>query len=61
MKIGIYYANHVLLVVLMLMGKFKNVFKILIMQIPSCDRTLHLTKDVNDQMVGFDVQANGES
>ena len=34
LKISIYYVNHVLLVILRLMGTFKNVFKILIVQIP---------------------------
>ena len=61
LKSGIYYANHMLLVILRLMGTFKNVFNILIVQIPGLGRTLHLTKDMNDEMVEFDVQAKGES
>ena len=51
LKISIYYVNHVLLVILRLMGTFRNVFKILILQIPCWGRTLHLTKDVNNHMV----------
>ena len=43
------------------MGTFKNVFKILIVQIPGLGRTLHLTKDMNDQMVEFGFQVKGES
>ena len=50
-----------LLVILRLMGIFKNVFKILILQIPGLGRTLHLTKDMNDQMAEFDFQVKGES
>ena len=34
--------------------RFKNVFNILIVQIPGLGRTLHLTKDMNDQMVEFE-------
>ena len=34
LKIGIHYVNHVLLVILRLIGTFKNVFKIVIVQIP---------------------------
>ena len=34
LKISIYYVNHVLLVILRHMGTFKNVFNILIVQIP---------------------------
>ena len=34
LKISTYYVNHVLLVILRLIGTFKNVFKILIVQIP---------------------------
>ena len=51
LKISIYYVNHVLLVILRHMGTFNNVFKILIVQIPCCGRTLHLTKDMNNHMV----------
>ena len=40
---------------------FKNVFKILILQIPGWGRTLHLTKDMNDLMVEFDFQVKGAS
>ena len=43
------------------MGTFKNVFSILIVQISALDRTLHLAKDMNDQMVEFGFQAKGES
>ena len=50
-----------LLVILRHMGSFKIVFNILIVQIPGLGRTLHLTKDINDQMVEFDFQVNGES
>ena len=50
LEISIYYVNHVLLVILRLMGTFKSVFKILIMQIPCWGRTLDLTKDMNGQM-----------
>ena len=35
--------------------------KVLIVQIPGWGRTLHLTKDMNDQMVEFDFQVKGES
>ena len=42
------------------MRTFKNVFNILIMQIPGLGRTLHLTKDMNDQMVEFGFQVKGE-
>ena len=42
------------------MGTFKNVVKILIVQIPGWGRTLHLIKDMNDQMVEFDFQVKGE-
>ena len=34
---------------------------ILIVQIPGLGRTLHLTKDMNDQMVEFGFQGKGES
>ena len=34
LKISIYYVNHMLLEILRLMGTFKNVFKIAIVQIP---------------------------
>ena len=47
------YVIHVLLVILRHMGTFKNVTNILIAQIPGLGRTLHLTKDMNDQMVEF--------
>ena len=40
---------------------FKNVFNILIVQIPGLGRTLHLTKAMNDHMVEFGVQVKGES
>ena len=39
------------------MGTFKNDFNILIVfRIPGLGRTLHLTKDTNDQMVEFGFQ-----
>ena len=60
MKISIYYVNHVLLVILTHMGTFKTVFNILIVHIPDLGRTLHLTKDMNDQMVKFGFQVKGE-
>ena len=50
-----------LLVILRLMWTFKNVFKILIVQIPGWGKTLHLTKHMNDQMLEFDIQAKSES
>ena len=43
------------------MGTFKNVFNILIVHIPGLGRTLHLTKDMNDQMVEFGFQVMSES
>ena len=43
------------------MGTFKNVFNILIVQISGLGRTLHLAKDMNDQMVEFGFQAKCES
>ena len=43
------------------MGTFKNVFNIPIVQIPGLGRTLHLTKDMNNQMVEFGFQVMGES
>ena len=55
------YVNHVLLVILRHMGTFKNVFNILIVHIPGLGRTLHLTKDMNDQMVEFGFQVMSES
>ena len=60
LKISIYYVNHVLLVILRLMGTFKTVFKILIVQIPSWGNTLHLTKDIHDHIVDshFQVKVN---
>ena len=61
LKISINYVNHVLLVNLRHMGTFKNVFNILIVQIPGLGRTLHLTKDMKDQMVEFGFQVKGES
>ena len=61
LNISINYVNQVLLVILRRMRTFKNVFKILIVQIPSWGRTLHLTKDMNDQMVAFDFQVKDES
>ena len=61
LKISIYYVNHVLLVILRLMGTFKNVFKILIVQIPCWGRTLHLTKDMNNHMVDSYFQVKGKS
>ena len=61
LKISIYYVNHVLLVILRLMGTFKNVFKILIVQIPCWGRTLHLTKDMNNHMVDSHFQIKGKS
>ena len=36
-------------------------FHILIVQIPGLGSTLHLTKDMNDQMVEFGFQGKGES
>ena len=41
------------------MGTFKNVFNILIVQIPGLGRILHLTKDMNEQMVEFGFQVKG--
>ena len=61
LKISIYYVNHVLLVFLRLMGTFKNVFKIRIVQILCWGRTLHLTKDINDQMADSHFQVKDES
>ena len=61
LNIGINYVNHVLLVILRHIGTFKNVFHILIAQIPGLGRTLHLTKDMNDQMVEFGFQGKGKS
>ena len=55
LKISIYYVNHVLLLILRLMGTFKNVFKILIVQISCWGGTLHLTKDMDDHMVILDI------
>ena len=43
------------------MGTFKNVFNILVVQISGLGRTLHLAKDMNDQMVEFGFQAKCES
>ena len=46
------------------MGTLKNVFNILIVQIPGLGRTLHLTKDTHDKMVEFHefgFQVKGES
>ena len=59
LKIRIYYVNHVLLVILRLMETFKNVFKILTVQIPCWGRTLHLTKDMNDHMVDSHFLSKG--
>ena len=42
-------------------GNIQNVLNILIVQIPGLGRTLHLTKDMNDQMVEFGFQGKGES
>ena len=61
LKISIYYVNHALLVILRLMGTFKNVFNILIVQIPCWGRTLHLTKDMNNHMVDSHFQVKGQS
>ena len=61
LQISICYVNHVLLVILRLMGTYKNVFKILIVQIRCWGRTLHLTKDMNDQMVDSHFQVKRES
>ena len=36
-------------------------FNILIVQIPDLGRTLHLTKDMKDQMVDFGFQVKGGS
>ena len=52
LKISIYYVNHVLLVILGLMGTFKNVFKILIVQIPCWGWTLHLTMQRHEWSYG---------
>ena len=41
------------------MGTFKKTFYILIVQIPGLGRTLHLTKDMNDQMVEFGLYLVG--
>ena len=38
-----------------------RVFNIPIVQIPGLGRTLHLTKDMNDQMVEFSFQVKVES
>ena len=51
LKISMYYVNHILLVILMLIGTFKNVFKIL--QIPCGGRTLDLIKYMNDEIGEF--------
>ena len=40
------------------MGTFKNVFNVLIVQISGLGRTLHLAKDMNDQMAGADPALN---
>ena len=40
-------------------GTLKNVFNILIVQIPGLGRTLHLTKDMNEQMVEFGFLVKG--
>ena len=61
LKISTYYESHVLLVILRFMGTFKNVFKILIVQIPCWGWTLHLTKDMNDHMVDSHFQVKGDS
>ena len=58
---SINYVNHVLLVILRQMGTLKNVVNILIVQFPGLGRTLHLAKDMNDQMVEFGFPAKGES
>ena len=50
-----------LLVILRHIGTFKNVFHILIVQIPGVGRTLHLNKDMNDLMVELGFQGKGES
>ena len=50
-----------LLVILRHMGTFKIVFNIFIVQIPGLGKTLHLTKDMNDQTVEFGFQVKGES
>ena len=43
-------------------GNIQKCFlNILIVQIPGLGRTLHLTKDMNDQMVEFGFQVKGES
>ena len=43
------------------MRTFKNVLNIHIVQMSGLGRTLHLAKDMNDQMVEFDFQVKGES
>ena len=42
-------------------GNIQKFFNILIGQIPGLGRTLHLAKDMNDQMVKFGFQVKGES
>ena len=57
----IYYINHVLLVVLRLMGTFENVFRILTVHILCGGRTLDLTKDIIYQMVESNFHVKVES
>ena len=59
LKISISHVNHMLLAILRHKGTFKNVFNILIVQISGLGMTLHLAKDMNDQMVEFGFQAKG--
>ena len=42
-------------------GNIQTCFNILIVQIPGLGRTLHLAKDMNDQMVEFGFQVKCES
>ena len=60
LKISIYYVNHLPLEILRLIGAFKNVFKLPIVQIPFWGRTLHFTKDMNNQMVDSHFQLNSK-
>ena len=42
-------------------GNIQKCFNVLIVQIPGLGRILHLTKDMNDQMLEFGFQVKGES
>ena len=61
LEISINYVTHFLLVLSRHMGTFKNVFNILIVQVPGLGRNLHLTNDMNDQMAEFGFHVKGES